>query len=107
MEFFDLVHKRHSIRAYQATPVERGKIESILDLVRLAPSAGDLQGFEIVVVDDAETKRALADAALGQGFVATAPVVLAFCANSARSEGKYGKRGATLYCVQDATIAAA
>ena len=107
MDFFDLVQKRHSIRAYRAKPVERGKIESILDSVHLAPSAGDLQAFEIVVVDDAETKRALADAALGQDFVATAPVVLAFCANPARSEGKYGKRGATLYCVQDATIAAA
>jgi nitroreductase len=107
MDFFDLVQKRHSIRAYQAKSVERGKIESILDAVRLAPSAGALQAFEILVVDDAETKRALAAAALGQNFVAAAPAVLAFCADPARSKAKYGKRGATLFCIQDATIAAA
>ncbi|HEY7607893.1 MAG TPA: nitroreductase family protein [Alphaproteobacteria bacterium] len=107
MDFFALVDKRRSIRAYLAQPVERGKVDSILDAVRLAPSAGDLQAFDMVVVEDADTKRALAAAALGQDFVAAAPIVLAFCADPARDEGKYGKRGATLYCIQDATIAAA
>jgi nitroreductase len=107
MDFFALVDKRHSIRAFQAKPLERGKINSILDAVRLAPSAGDLQAFDIVVVEDADTKRALAAAALGQDFVAAAPAILAFCADPARNQGKYGNRGATLYCIQDATIATA
>ena len=37
--------------------------------------------------------------------MAQAPVVLVFCAHAARSAGKYGQRGADLYCIQDATIA--
>ncbi len=36
-----------------------------------------------------------------------APLVLVFCAHPARSAKKYGQRGATLYGVQDATIACA
>ena len=36
-----------------------------------------------------------------------APLALVFCAHPARSAQKYGQRGTTLYCVQDATIACA
>lgn len=106
-DFFAILDRRRSTRAYHARPVERAVIESVLDAVRLAPSAGNLQAFDVVVVDDVETKRALAAAAFGQDFVAAAPIVLAFCADPTRSEGKYGGRGATLYCIQDATLAAA
>jgi len=107
MDFFDLIDKRRSIRAYQARAVERNKIDAIVNAARLAPSAGGLQAYDIVIVDDAELKRSLADAALAQDFVAAAPVILAFCADAGRNESKYGKRGAALYCIQDATIAAA
>lgn len=106
MDFFDVIDRRHSIRAYQKKTVEQDKIDALLEVSRLAPSAGDLQAYEIVVVEDAATKRALARAALDQHFVADAPAVLVFCADPARSEAKYGTRGATLYCIQDATIAA-
>lgn len=40
-------------------------------------------------------------------FVAQAPMVLVFCANQARSPAKYRERGASLYAIQDATIACA
>jgi nitroreductase len=43
---------------------------------------------------------------LDQRFLAQAPVVLLYAANATRG-AKYGERGAQLYCVQDATIAAA
>ena len=98
--------KRRSIRAFTKAPVERDKIETILETARLAPSAGDLQAYQIVVIDDSEVKAALAAAALSQHFIVEAPVVLVFCANSRRSERKYGRRGASLYCIQDATVAA-
>jgi nitroreductase len=52
-------------------------------------------------------KQALARAAYNQVFVAQAPVVLIFWAHPERAEEKYGKRGAELYSLQDATIACA
>jgi nitroreductase len=53
-----------------------------------------------------QTNQALVRAALGQPFLAQAPVVLVFCAHPART-AKYGQRGEQLCAVQDATIAVA
>lgn len=66
-----------------------------------------LQAYEIFLVQDEKKKRELALASFAQSFVAEAPVVLVFCANPERSGRKYGKRGRSLYSIQDATIAAA
>jgi nitroreductase len=107
MDFFETVHARQSVRAFQTKPVEAKQLEAILSAANQSPSAGNAQGYEILVVRDAPTIRALAKAALSQMFMTQAPLVLVFCADSARSGAKYGARGERLYCVQDATIAAA
>jgi len=106
MDFFDVLENRHSTRAFLQKPVEEGKLKRILEAASSAPSAGDLQAYEIVVVREGERKAALASAALGQDFISQAPVALDFLASPARSSRKYGKRGASLYSIQDATIAA-
>ncbi len=107
MQFFEVIDRRRSIRAYRATPVERPKIEAIVAAARFAPSAGDLQAYLILIAEKSETRARLAEAALGQTFVSEAPIVLVFLADTQRSEKKYGERGATLFSIQDATIAAA
>jgi nitroreductase len=105
--YADQVGKRRSIRAYESTTVDEERIDAILLAIRLAPSAGNLQAYMVVQVEEADTKSALAAAAFGQDFLARAPTVLVFFADSKRSARKYGDRGAALFCVQDATIAAA
>jgi len=105
MDFFSLIQSRRSIRLFKDTPVEVEKLQKILEACNLAPSAGNLQGYEIYVVTDPEQRQALVRAALGQEFLSQAPVDLVFCANPQRSAVKYGKRGRELYCIQDATIA--
>ncbi|MEM5773258.1 MAG: nitroreductase family protein [Candidatus Aenigmatarchaeota archaeon] len=107
MEFFDVLKKRHSVRAFSPRPIEESKIKQILEAVNSSPSAGNLQAYEIFLVQDENKKRELALASFAQSFVAEAPVVLVFCANPERSGKKYGKRGKSLYSIQDATIAAA
>jgi nitroreductase len=105
MDFFDVVKERHSIRAYQAQPIEPERLQRILEAINRAPSAGDLQSYEVYLVYDAQHKTALVKAAYDQEFLAQAPIVLVFCAHAARSAERYGERGINLYCVQDATIA--
>lgn len=107
MEFFDVVRNRHSVRSFKSDPVEDEKLTKILEAANRAPSAGNLQAYEIITVHDHGKKQALAKAALGQDFVAEAPLVLVVCANPQRSEPTYGKRGRELYCINDASIAAA
>jgi nitroreductase len=106
MEFFEVLKKRHSIRAYQNKPVEEEKLTKILEAANSSPSAGNLQAREIFLIRDETKKQLLAQAAYGQDFIAEAPVVLVFCSNPSRSSSKYGKRGEYLYSLQDATISA-
>jgi nitroreductase len=105
MDYFEAVKARHSVRAFQTRLVEEEKIRRIAEVVNLAPSAGDLQAYEIVAVKEPERRTALAKAAWGQRFVAEAPVCLVFLTCPERSSKKYGQRGTELYCIQDATIA--
>ena len=107
-DFFTTVRHRHSVRKYQPDmPVETEKLHAILEMACAAPSAGDLQAYRIVVVRDPAERQALAGAASAQTFIAEAPVCLVFCADPARSAQAFGERGARLYALQDATIAAA
>jgi len=105
MTFFDVVKQRHSIRAYSEATVPEDKLNRVLEAANAAPSAGNLQAYEIYVVTNARQRSALASAAHDQFFVAGAPVVLVFCAHAARAAQRYGRRGERLYAVQDATIA--
>lgn len=105
MDFFELIAARRSMRKYARAPVEEAQLQRILEAVRQAPSAGNLQAFVVYVVRRPEDRQALVHAAFEQEFLAEAPVVLVFCAVPAQSAQKYGERGATLYALQDATIA--
>ena len=105
MDFFELIQHRHSVRLFTTQPVEEQKLGAILEAANSAPSAGNLQAYEIYKVSDPARLRLLARAALDQDFIAQASVALVFCANPRRSAGKYGERGTNLYCLQDATVA--
>jgi nitroreductase len=105
MEFFDVIQNRHSIRAFTDQPVEPDKLQKILETANLAPSAGNLQSYEIYVVTGTKKRDGLSCAALAQEYIAAAPVVLVFCTHPELTEGRYTERGTRLYTVQDATIA--
>jgi nitroreductase len=105
MEFAEVLANRRSVRSFKPQPVDEAKLKRIFEAANSAPSAGNLQAYQVRVVQDRAKKKALAQAAYGQGFIAEAPVSLVFCSDANRSAAKYGKRGSELYSVQDATIA--
>jgi nitroreductase len=105
MDVFEAIYGRRSVRAYRKNDVSEEQLNKILDAARHAPSAGNIQPWEFVVVRDSNRKMALARAALNQFFIAEAPVVVVVCANQARSSRGYGSRGASLYCLQDTAAA--
>jgi nitroreductase len=105
MEFFDVLKARHSIRAYDARTVEPEVLQQILEAIDGAPSAGNLQAYEVYLVCAESTKAALAKAAGDQDFLMQAPISLVFCSHPLLSSVKYEERGSNLYCLQDATIA--
>jgi nitroreductase len=68
--------RRRSIRAYEPDSMPAPDLEAILDVVRLAPSAFNVQPWRFVVVRDAAVKARLAEAAFNQRQVHSAPAVL-------------------------------
>jgi nitroreductase len=104
-EFEKLCNNRKSIRKFTDELIEENKIIQILNIINSAPSAGNLQAYEVVVVKSKELRIKLSEAALAQNFISKAPVVLVFIAKSEESSRIYGKRGEQLYSIQDATIA--
>lgn len=62
-DFLQLVSQRQSDRAFDPErPVEREKIERILESARLAPSACNAQPWHFIVVDQPDLCRKVADA---------------------------------------------
>ncbi|HXG74244.1 MAG TPA: nitroreductase family protein [Candidatus Nitrosotenuis sp.] len=107
MSFFELISSRHSVRAFKEKRLQEDAIKKILNSAVRAASAGNLQSYQIFVVENKQVKHKLSKAAHDQSFVGDASAVFVFCADPKNSEKEYGSRGRDLYCIQDATIACA
>jgi nitroreductase len=105
LDVFEAIKKRRSVRAYTSEKVSEEDVERLIEAARWAPSAGNIQPWEFIIVTNAETKRRLSDAALHQTFIEKAPVVIVVCADVVRSSWGYGSRGTNLYCLQDTAAA--
>jgi nitroreductase len=105
LDVFEAIKSRRSIRAYTGEKVSDETVKRLIDAARWAPSAGNIQPWEFVIVRDLETKRRLSAAALDQTFIEEAPIVIVVCADKNRSGGRYGQRGVNLYCLQDTAAA--
>jgi nitroreductase len=79
MKFFDVLNARRSIRKYKPDTISEELLWRIFKSTNRAPSAGNLQAFEIYVVRDEVQRSRLSRAALDQDFIREAPVVLIFC----------------------------
>lgn len=102
--FAEVVKRRTMVRAYTSDPVPEEKIQRLLEYAVRAPSAGNLQPWEFIIVKDPEVRARLAKAAGGQQSVATAPLIIATCADIQRVGSKYGAR-ASFYSLVDAAFA--
>lgn len=79
MQTFETIDKRRSIRVYKDQPVEKEKIDKLIDAARLAPTAGNRQKFKLIVVnyEEKDLKKILAVACNQQYFVGTASHIVA------------------------------
>ena len=79
MDVFEAISKRRSIRKYKNDEVPDEKLQNILEVARIAPSASNRQEWKFIVVKDKETREKLVEAAHGQQFVVEAPVTIVAC----------------------------
>ncbi|MCL1827599.1 MAG: nitroreductase family protein [Candidatus Cloacimonetes bacterium] len=105
MKFIELARRRKSIRKFTDQEVSTEQINLLLEVARMAPSAGNLQPWHFYVIKDKEIGKKLCEAAYGQPYMSQAPVTIVVCAVPKRSSKKYDDRGKYLYCIQDTAAA--
>lgn len=75
------IFSRRSIRKFQNRPVEKEKLDRILRAGMQAPSAGNQQPWEFIVVEDREALRALSKMSPYSGPVAGSAFTLVLLGN--------------------------
>jgi nitroreductase len=95
-----VIKQRRSVRKYLEKNVDNGLIEKILDSAGCAPSAGNYQPWEFIVVRNNSLKNDLAEASYNQKWITEAPVLIIACINCRLAGAVYGERGLRLYGVQ-------
>ena len=78
MKFLELAKRRYSVRGYKADPVEADKLREVLEAARLAPTAGNRQRFELIVIQTAGREEELRRIYDKDWFV-QAPLVICAC----------------------------
>lgn len=105
-DFWQIIKKRHSVRSFDSKKdVAEGLVEKMIEAANCAPSAGGIYPTNFIVIRDQETKNRIAEAALGQDFIAKAPVVIVVISDLEKTASQYGERGRNLYAIQDAAVA--
>lgn len=59
MDFLEVIEKRHSVRKYADTPVEREVLDAIVRIAQTAPSSRNSHSSSFVIVEDKDTLEAL------------------------------------------------
>ena len=123
MDVLEAIHQRRSIRDFTDEPVPDELVWQIIEAGTWAPSSGNMQAWEFVVVKDPAARHKLVettDAGIvsragvsTQEWIDDAPVVIVVCYDVKRMTARYGKKGRELLttldcmgCVQNMLLAA-
>ena len=77
MDVITAIQRRRSIRKYKNAELPKELLMEILEVARLAPSGANRQPWQLVVVTDAEKRKALVPICKDQKFVGECSVFIA------------------------------
>ncbi len=95
MQFRDIVMQRYATKKFDGRKISGEKIDALLELVRFAPSALNLQPWKIKIVTDQKIKEQLRPATNDQEQITSCSHLLVFCADP-DYEGLIRRLGALL-----------
>ena len=105
MNVTECIITRRSIRKYLPKHVDLELIGKIVEAGRAAPSAGNIQPWFFLIVDDKDKIKAIAQSSFGQDWMASVPYHIVVVGKPLDSKRHYGIRGERLYAVQDCAAA--
>jgi len=91
MDVYEAIRERRSVRSYKPDPIPEEVLNRLLEAMRLAPSGGNRQPWQFIVVRDASIKQQLVPACWNQQFIAQAPVVVVACGRYEDAVGVYNR----------------
>ena len=92
-EIIKSLYDRKSVRVYEDRPIPEKMKQIILEAAAQAPSAGCQQLYTILDITDQKLKDELVKTCDNQPFIATAPMVLVFCADCKKWYDAYLEAG--------------
>lgn len=98
---FEIIRTRRSIRSFSDREISDSTLQKILEAGWLAPSAGNRQPVEFIVVKDSSVKQKISS----QEFVRESTVVIVVIVNLERTASRYGDRGERMYIYHDSGAA--
>ncbi|MFW5832011.1 MAG: nitroreductase family protein [Prolixibacteraceae bacterium] len=95
MDFQKLIAQRQSVRKYLDKPIEKEKIEKLIEAVRISPSACNSQPWKLIIVDNPELKNKVAKATFNKAvsfnkFAEQAPVIAVLVIEKAKPIAQIG-----------------
>lgn len=98
MDVLEAIYNRRSIRKYEDKPISEETIKELLGAAMMAPSAGNAQPWQFVVVDDREMLDGVSDINQYAAMAKGAPLGILVC-------GDLGLEKYAGYWVQDCSAA--
>ncbi|MFH1503459.1 MAG: nitroreductase family protein [Candidatus Diapherotrites archaeon] len=92
MDLDKTIHERRSIRKFKSNQPDWRDILECIDTIRYAPMAGNNFSLKVILVDEENKIREMAEAAQ-QPFVSQAKYVVVVCTTPTRTEISFGERG--------------
>lgn len=104
MDFRDVVRTRRSVRHFLDREVPEDIVYELLDAARWAPTGGNLQPWEFILVRDRTNRERLVDATFigymaktgkPQKWILEAPMLIVACVNIKPAVARYGEMART------------
>ncbi|MBC2581180.1 nitroreductase family protein [Clostridium sp. DJ247] len=62
MQFYDVIESRTSIKSFKSTPINKEKVEKMINAAMMCPSWKNEASFKFILVEDKQKKDSIADA---------------------------------------------
>ncbi|MBS7645464.1 MAG: nitroreductase family protein [Candidatus Bathyarchaeia archaeon] len=104
MDLFQVLASRRSVRRFKPDPVPEGLVEKLLNAGVCAPTAGNIQPWRFIVVDDPSTLEMIRK--VSPGYFGGAPLAIIVCSDRGRSYELGGIVARDYLSIVDCAIAA-
>lgn len=79
MTINEICNIRESVRDYSSAPVEKEKLDYVLEAARLAPSACNRQPYKLIVLESEEARAKVNGIVTRFSWIQSAPILILLC----------------------------